>query len=208
MAALAFLEARIDVSVSIGMTSTPTVPGRVKRYTPAGGLSQNYTASLPIHRYDLSHGVKTNAQYQAILDLFYVVHFTPYMGFRLKDWRDYKLTQANSRLVFITGSTWQIHRLHTFGGAEFLRPIYKPRAGVVVKRTRSAAVSTATATVDTATGIATISGHVEGDTYTAEGEFDVPVTFTDDEWGAEIIGNEALDTLVVGGQIKLEEIRL
>jgi uncharacterized protein (TIGR02217 family) len=208
MAALAFLEARIDDAVARGMQSTPTVPGRVKRYTPSGALGQNYVASLPIHRYELSHGVRTAAQYQALLDLFYVVHFTPYMGFRLRDWRDYKLTQANSRLVFVSGSDWQIHRLHTFGGAEFVRPIYKPETGIVVKRTRSGVVSTATATVDTTTGVATISGHVGGDTYTAEGSFDMPVTFTDDEWSAEIIGGEPGGHIVLAGQIKLEEVRL
>ena len=32
--------------------------------------------------------------------------------------------------------------------------------------------------IDTATGIATISGHVSGDTYNWAGEFDVPVTFS------------------------------
>lgn len=207
MAALAFLEARIDDAVTRGMQSTPTVPGRVKHYTPAGALSQNYVASLPIHRYELSHGVRTAAQYQAILDLFYVVHFTPYAGFRLRDWRDYRLTQTNSRLVFVSGSDWQIHRVHTFGGVEFLRPIHKPETGIAIKRKRSGSVSTATATVATTTGIATISGHVEGDTYSAEGTFDMPVTFTDDEWSADLIGGEPGRHVVVSGQIKLEEVR-
>lgn len=208
MAALPFLEASIDGDVSRGMQSTPTVPGRVKRYTPAGRLTQNYTAALPITRYELSHGVRLGAQYRELHDLFYVVHFTPFAGFRLRDWADYELTEANSRLVFVSGSDWQIHRVHAFGGFEFLRPIYKPAAGVAIWRTRSAIVSAATATVDTTTGLATISGHVEGDTYTAEGEFDMPVTFTDDEWGAEIVTSRVNDEVVIAGQIKLEEIRL
>lgn len=208
MAALPFLEARVDDDVSRGMQSTPTVPGRVKRYTPAGRLSQNYSAALPIHRYELTHGVRLASQYHAILDLFYVVHFTPYAGFRLRDWRDYKLSQANSRLVFIAGSTWQIHRVHVFGGAEFLRPVYKPTTGVAIWRTRSGLVSAASASVDTTSGIATIAGHVSGDTYTAEGEYDMPVTFTDDEWGAEIVTSTITDEIVIAGQIKLEEIRL
>ena len=208
MAALPVLEARIDDDVARGMLSTPTVPGRIKRYTPAGKLSQNYTASLPIHRYELSHGVRLAAQYREIHDLFYVVHFTPYMGFRVRDWGDYELTEANSRLVFVTGSDWQIHRVHSFGGVDFLRPIYKPMAGVAIWRTRSGLVSGATATVDTTTGLATISGHLDGDTYTAEGEFDMPVTFTDDEWGAEIVTSRVNDEVVIAGQIKLEEIRL
>lgn len=207
MAALQFLEARIDLSVSPGMSSTPTVPGRTKRYSSVGGLTQNYTAAYPIHKYDLAHGVKTIQQYQAILDLWYVVHFTPYSGFLLRDWRDYTLAQTNTRLTLITTGVYQINRLHSFGGVDFLRPIYKPEAGVVVKRTRAGVVSTATATVSTTTGQATISGHVGGDTYTCEGFFNVPVTFTDDEWSADVI-RAASSLLSVGGSINLEEIRL
>ena len=106
-----------------------------------------------------------------------------------------------------TGTTWQINRVYTYGSVDFLRPIQKPQSGIVVKRKRSGVVTTATATVDTTTGIADISGHVEGDTYTCEGLFWVPVTFTDDEWTAECIGDIA-DLVIVAGQIKLEEIRL
>lgn len=196
----------MDVAVTRGATSVPTVPGRTKVYTHTGALSQNYTAALPLHRFDVSHGVKTPAQYQAILDLWYVVHFTPYSGFRYKDWRDYVLTQANSRLTFIAGSTWQINRLHSYGGIDFLRPVYKPAGAIVVKRTRSGVVSTAGASIDATTGIATINDHVAGDTYTCEGEFDVPVTFSDDEWNAELQGH-VRNLWVVAGAIKLEEIR-
>ena len=202
-----FLEARMDVRVTKGVASIPTVPGRTKAYTHTGKLSQNYTAALPVHKYEAIHGLKSLEDYQSVLDLWYVVSFTPYKGFRFKDWRDFRLTQTNSRLTLITGSTWQINRLHAYGPAEFLRPIYKPVAGtVVVKRTRSAVVSTASATVDSTTGIATISGHVGGDTYTCEGEFDMPVTFSDDEWRAELQGNTA-KLFAVSGSIALEELR-
>lgn len=207
MAALPFLATPIDDAVARGMQSTPTVPGRVKRYTATGRLTQNYSSALPLHRFELSHGIKRLAQFEAIQALFYVVHFTPYAGFPVRDPRDFRLMQANSRLTFITGSTWQINRVYTYGGVDFLRPIQKPETGIVVKRTRSGVVSTATASVDTATGIATISGHVGGDTYTCEGRFYVPVTFSDDEWTAECIGSVD-DLVIVSGQIKLEEIRL
>lgn len=203
-----FLEERMDVRITKGSSSTPTVPGRTMAYTHTGKLRQNYTAALPVHRYDVIHGLKSVDDYQSILDLWYVVHFAgPYKGFRFKDWRDYRLTQENSRLTLISGSAWQINRRHAYGSAEFLRPIYKPVDGtIVVKRNRSGAISTASATVDSTTGIATIAGHVSGDTYTCEGEFDMPVTFSENEWRAELQGNTA-KLFAVSGSIPLEELK-
>ena len=104
MAALVFLEAPIDDAVARGMERTKAVPGRTMRYGPTGKLSQNYTASFPIHRYDLAPGVRYAAQFHAIEALWYVVHFGtggPYAGFLLKDWADFRLTQTNSRLTLI-----------------------------------------------------------------------------------------------------------
>ena len=202
-----FLEQRLNIRLEHGASGGPTVPGRTKTYTPSGRLRQNFLASAAIHRYDVSHGLRLAADYQAVLDLFYVVMLTPYDGFRFRDWRDYRATAANSRCTLITGSTYQLQRVHSFGGFEVLRPIYKPEAGVVITRTRAGTPSTATATVDTTTGIATISGHVGGDTYTWSGQFDLPVTFSSDEWVSRIEG-AAPNILVVNQAIPLEEIRL
>jgi uncharacterized protein (TIGR02217 family) len=204
---MTFLEARLSPKITAGSEGGPTQPQRSKIYT-GRRLKQNFTALMPIHRYEVSHGVRTHADYQTVLDLFYVVMFTPYEGFRFKDWGDYQLTQANSRLTLISGSNYQINRVHTFGAVEFLRPIYKPVDGtIVVKRDRSGTISTATATVTASTGVAAISGHVSGDTYTCEGEFDVPVTFTSDEWLASWeVHTHNLHH--ISGTIPLEEIVL
>lgn len=205
MAALAFLEQRIDTQVSTGMMSIPTVPGRTMRYTQTGYLTQNYTAAFPKHKFDMAPVIKTAAAFQSVLDIWYVVHFGgPYRGFLVRDWRDYKLTQSNSRLTLISGSNYQINRVHSYGGVEFVRPIYKPEAGVVIKRTRASVVSTATAVVTTTSGQVAVSGHVSGDTYTCEGLFNMPVTFSEDQWDAELRpGAEGI--LAVSGSIKLEE---
>ena len=74
-------------------------------------------------------------------------------------------------------------------------------------RTRAGVVTTASAAIAYTTGVATITGHVGGDTYTWTGEFDVPVTFSDDEWtGSLEVNTENL--FVMSGAIKLEEVRL
>lgn len=205
----AFLEQRLDPAISEGARGGPIVPGRTKTYLPNGALQQNFSTTLPLHKYDVSYALRSAADFQIILDIFYVVMFTPYLGFRFKDWRDYLATQANTRLTFITGTTWQLQRVYTFATIVVLRDIFKPCASPapVIKRTRSAVVTTATATVDTTTGIATISGHAGGDTYTWEGEFDVPVQFTDDEWPSTLEVNVD-DLHVQSASIALEEIRL
>lgn len=202
-----FFEQRLDTKITHGAIGGPSVPGRKKVYMPNGDMVQDFVATMPVHKYDVSHGLRSRADFQTVLDLWYVVMFTPYLGFRLKDWRDYQATQANSKLSLITGSTWQLQRRHVFGGIEFLRPIKKPvSATVVVYRTRGGTVTTATATIDYTTGIATISGHTAGDTYTWSGEFDMPVTFTDDEWTGSLEVNTQ-NLHVMSGQIKLEEVR-
>ena len=204
---MAFLEQRMSVRIEQGAQGGPTVPGRIKTYLPNGRLAQTFTASAPIHRWDVSHGIKRLADQQAVLDLWYVVMFTPYNGFRFRDWRDYQATQTNSRCTLISGSDYQLQRVHSFGGVEFLRAIYKPVAATVaVWRTRASVVTAATATVSGTTGVAAISGHVAGDTYTWSGEFDLPVTFSDDTWVTRLEG-AAPNLIAVNEPIKLEEIR-
>lgn len=205
---MAFLEQRLDARIEQGASGGPTLPGRSKTYLPSGQLRQNFIASQMIHRFDISHGMRNNADHQLVLDTFYVVMLTPYEGFRFRYWADYRATQTNSRLTLITGSTYQLQRVHTFGGVEVLRNIYKPVSGTVtIYRNRASVVTVATATIDTATGIATISGHSSGDTYTWEGQFDLAVTFSDDEWISQLQAT-LTNIAVIPPPIRLEEIRL
>lgn len=203
---MAFLHARLNPRIEQGAQGGPWIPGRTKTYLPNGKLVQGFSSSMALHDWDISYGVRRRDDFQSILDLWYVVLLTPYVGFLFRDWRDYLLTAANSRLTLISGSIYQINRVHSYGGIDVLRPIYKPAAGIVVTRTRSGTPSTATATVDSTTGQATITGHVAGDTYTCAGEFDLPVTFTDDRWVSTLEG-AAPNLLVVSQPIKLEETR-
>jgi uncharacterized protein (TIGR02217 family) len=198
---MSFLEGRLDAKITRGATGGPIQPGRRKIYDASGRLTQVFTNGLALHRYDVSHGVRSAADYQTVLDLFYVVMYTPYEGFRFKDWRDFRLTQTNSRLVLVSGTNYQIHRVHTFGGQEFLRPIYKPVAAVTAYNAGGVELAS---TTDTTTGIVTVPS---GTPLTCVGEFDVPVTFVNDEW----IGSLEVHTQnlhIESDSIQLEEIRL
>ncbi len=206
---MAFLEQRLDTKITAGAKSVVRW-SRQKAYTGSGRLTQQFNWAHAKHEMDVSHGVRSRADFQAVLDLFYVVMANAYEGFRVKDWRDYQATQLNS-VVSDTGDSpteWQLQRKHVIGAASYLRDITKPvSATVVVYRTRAAVVSVATATVTYTTGRVAISGHQTGDTYTWEGEFDVPMTFVNDEWTADLeVGT--VNLFVTSQPILLEEIRL
>lgn len=206
---MAFLEQRLHDGVARGSQGGP-IGSRIKTYLPNGQLQQQFNYSRPLHRYDISFGIKTAEDFEAIRALFYVVMFTPYEGFRMRDWNDYEATQSNSTLTNISGSTWQLQRLYTHGSTSFKRDIVKPESGsVTVYRTRAGVTSSISATIATTTGIATISGHVEGDTYTWAGRFDVPVTFQDDDALASI-ELDGLEVALLQGlpSIMIEEVRL
>lgn len=206
---MAFLEQRLHDGVARGSRGGP-VGSRTKSYLPGGQLQQQFNYSRPLHRYDISFGIKTADDFEAIRALFYVVMFTPYEGFRMRDWNDYEATQANSTLTLVSGSNWQLQRLYTVGASTFKRDIVKPEAGsVTVYRTRAGNTTTIAPAISSTTGIATITGHQDGDTYTWAGRFDVPVAFQDDDAlaGIELDGLE--DAILQGlPSILLEEIRL
>jgi uncharacterized protein (TIGR02217 family) len=205
---MAFLETPpLDYNITKGARSTVQFQ-RTKTYTKGGKLKQHFDWSTAKHILDLSYRLRPKSDYDELRDFFYVVMAGAHEGFRARDWSNYLLTQQNSTLTIITGSDYQINRLHGVGASQYLHPIYKPvDESITVIRNRSSTISVASATVDYETGIATISGHVSGDTYTCEGEFDLPVTFVSDDWVSNL--EVSTDNLWMNPEpIKLEEIDL
>lgn len=204
---MTFLERRLSDAIVRGSSGGP-FGARLKAYA-GGRLQQSFLRTRSMRRYDISMGIKTRDDFEEVRALFYVVMFEHYEGFRVKDWSDFELTQENSVLTFISGSDWQIYRRYSHGAYTHDRIIQKPVDGtIVVYRTRAAVVSVATAAVDATTGIATIAGHVGGDTYTCAGQFDVPVTFVDDAMDSVRVDGVTSNLLDELPSIMLEEIRL
>ena len=209
---MAFLEERLPVTITAGSRGGP-VSGRTKVAVRSGRIAQDHAWSRPLHRYDLSYGIKTIEHFEAVRAMWYVVMFGgPYEGFRIRDWSDYRATRSNSSLEVAAGSSpateWQFQRVYTVGSSHYRRNIYKLDGTPTVYRTRSGAVTVITPTIDVNAGTAVISGHAGGDTYAWAGNFDVPVTFSDDALDQiEITGN-AQELLQSLPSIKLEELRL
>jgi uncharacterized protein (TIGR02217 family) len=207
---MAFFEQRFDERLSFGARGGP-VWSTTKVVTQSGRRRANQNWAYPLHRYQVAHAVKTNADFETVRAFFYTVAGA-FDGFRFKDWADFELTKSNSRLVQDASSPaeFQICRIYTAGAREFVRPITKPCASpaLVVYRTRSGVESVVSAGVDTTTGVVDIGDHVAGDTYTCVGEFDVPVCFSDDAMDVEIVDLGADEYLMRWASIALEEIRL
>ena len=205
---MAFLEQRLSPRIEQGAIGGPVNRGRQMVRTAGGKLRQVFTWAEPLREYTINHGVMGAPDARELLSLWYVVNFTPYEGFRFRDWADYVATQANSRCTLVSGSNYQLQLVYTFAGIEFVRKITKPVAGAKVYRTRSGVDTEATATINTSTGVAAISGHAAGDTYTWEGMFDVPVTFSGDEWmpQAEAMASDGVVSTMP--TIQLEELPL
>jgi uncharacterized protein (TIGR02217 family) len=205
---MAFLETpALDYNITKGARSTVQFQ-RTKTYTKGGRLKQHFDWDTAKHVLDLSYRLRPKAEYDELRDFFYVVMAGAYEGFRARDWSNYQLTQENSSLTLVTGSDYQINRLHTVGAVSYLHPIYKPvDESITIIRNRASVISVAGATIDYETGIATISGHSSGDTYTAEGEFDLPMTFVSDDWVSNL--EVSTDNLWMNPEpIKLEEVPL
>ena len=203
---MSFFEQRLPEKFSFGAKGGPCFSTEVVK-TVGGQRFANRNWTMPLHRFDVSESIKTQADFDQIRAFFYNVS-GQFDGFRFKDWGDFTAT-AQPLTAIVTGSTYQMTKAYTYGSRTFSRPIYKPTSTATFTRTRSSVTTTITPSYDTTTGIVTVTGHVSGDTYAWTGEFDVPVAFTSDMLEATIENrSRASGFLISWPNIQVEEIRL
>ncbi len=192
---MSFFEERLDPGISLGARGGPQWSTTVTK-AANGFQARNRNWRYPLHSYNIAHGVRDNADFEAVRAMFFVVQGM-YDGFRYKDWADYKASAAAGTGVIITrdDGAKQLARRYTVGSRFFDRPISKPVAGTVVL--------VGGGVLDNTTGIVT------GGAPTAwTGEFDVPVNFATDVLDAEIPNRDESDVFVAWDSCVLEEVRL
>ena len=108
-----------------------------------------------------------------------------------KDYLDFQCAAADSSMTLTVANVYQMGKRYGTTNA-WTRTITRPVSGTVtVYRTRSAVTSTITPTsIDYATGLVTVAGHVAGDTYTWAGQFNVPCRYAADALPGAIINRE------------------
>ena len=164
----------------------------------SGSESRNQRWSYPRHEFDVAYGVNTLARMEALLSFFHVVAGRA-IGFRYKDWLDYKscgrtATPAATDCAIGTGTgalaAFQLVKTYTQGSYTRSRKILKPIATTVLVAV-AGSVKTAGTHYNLAdtTGLVTFtSGNIPsaGQAVTAGFEFDVPVRFDTDRLSVNI----------------------
>ncbi len=158
----------------------------------SGAVYRNLNWSWARHEFDAACGVTTVALHEQLLYFFHVVG-GPSIGFRFKDWLDFRsclrsATPAATDCAIGTGdgvtATFPLYKVYVQGAYSRLRRIRKPISGTLLVAV-AGVLKTAGVhyTADYALGRVTFTaGNIPtaGQAVTAGFEFDVPVFFAED----------------------------
>jgi uncharacterized protein (TIGR02217 family) len=170
---MAFIETRLLDCVAYGTQGGPTWSTR-KVSLRSGIIRRNAQRSRPLYRFVVLYQNLKPESHQEVINAFNACRGGVF-GFRLKDWSDFEAT--NELVTIGTGApqTVQLAKLYEFGAQNLSRPIRKPVSATLTDDSAPLAAS-----VDMTTGLATFTASVGG-IVRWSGEFDVPVTFEQDE---------------------------
>lgn len=193
---MSFVEVQFPTDISYGATGGPIFLTDVVA-TVSGHEQRNSKWSQSRAKYNVASGIKTESQWQALI-AFFRARRGMAIGFRFKDWSDYKA--ENQPLKSLGGNEYQLVKQYVSGAAVYERDITKPVTGTV-KLYEDSILQASGWSIDTATGIITTS---LSNTLTADFEFDVPVRFDTDEMSI------SMDSFDAGnwGSISLIEVRV
>ena len=181
---MAFIETRFPEDISYGSSGGPEFSTDIVA-TQSGYEQRNANWVAARAGYNVAHGVKTQAQLDALI-AFFRARRGQADGFRFKDWADYS---AAAQVIGIgDGHTliFQLVKNYASGGVMVSRGISKPVAGTVAVYLNGAAQGSGWS-VDTATGLVTFAAAPgNGVAVTADFEFDVPVRFATDRLSASL----------------------
>jgi len=144
-----FIEnARFPTNISKGALGGPQFNTGVIAVS-SGYENRNINWNKSRAKYEVSHAVRTEAEYAQLLAFFNMTRGRAY-GFRFKDWMDYRVSSSEGRLVdtseTLDGSLnslqsghkyYQLAKLYKFGGVLsnfYLRHIRKPVSPIVINR--------------------------------------------------------------------------
>ena len=124
------------------------------------------------------------------------------IGFRLKDWSDYKADNEYFALGAGEPTTYQLKKTYALGSLSRVREIFKPVFGTVSVNADGLPVEF---NLNYTTGKIVINA-AEGAVLTWSGEFDVPVRFSDDQMSFSIDSRSG--GFILNSDVSLQEIRL
>lgn len=181
---MGFAEIRFPEDIAYGSSGGPGYSTDIVM-TASGHEQRNSNWQHARARYNVVHGVKTQAQLDALIAFFRARKGRAY-GFRFKDWTDYSAVNQLLGAGNGNATTFQLAKHYDSGGVYETRLIKKPVQGTV-KIYADSVLQTAGITVDHGTGNVTFAlAPANGVAVSADFEFDVPVRFDTDSLSARL----------------------
>lgn len=137
-------------------------------------------------RYNVAHGVKTQAQLDSLIE-FFRARKGRADGFRFKDWTDYQATTQSIEVGNGAATQFQLQKTYSNGSISEIRTISKPVIGTVNIYLAGVLQNSSSYTLNTTNGQITFNtAPANGVAITADFEFDVPVRFDTDRLSATL----------------------
>lgn len=201
---MAFLETpRFPERIAYGAQGGPGFATQVAA-SGSGRESRNAAWAYPRHAWDVSQGIKSQADFAELLDFFAAVRGRLH-AWRFKDWADFQVTHAQGVVTGLTSTTFQLHRRYSAGALTLDRIVQKPVSGST--EIKVSGIVTAH-TLDATTGIVTIGSAPAAGNVSWSGEFDVPMRFDVDRLERSLVGRQPNGQLLhEWGAIPIVEVR-
>lgn len=200
---MAFIETRFPTDIAYGSGGGPEYSTDIV-ITQSGYEQRNANWSQARARYNVAHGVKTQAQLDVLI-AFFRARRGRADGFRFKDWTDYRATGQAIGTGDASTTAFQLVKTYASGGASETRTISKPVAGTVQVYVDAVPQNSSAFSAGLTDGMVTFAAPpASGAAITADFEFDVPVRFDTDRLAATL---DAYGTLS-WNDIPLVEIRV
>lgn len=184
-----FHDVQFPSCISYGSAGGPKFNTTVLELS-SGYEKRNIVWSKVRAEYDVSHGVKTKPDMDALRSFFYARQGRAF-SFRFKDWGDFALPLQSIGTTDGTTAVFQTYKRYSSGSINYDRTLEKIVSGTVVVKVNSVTITEGTGVseyqIDLLTGIITLGSTLAattGDDVEIECEFDVPVRFDVDHLNA------------------------
>lgn len=166
--------------------------------------------TYPMHHWDVSAGLRTQDDFQAVRAHFLSVRGRLH-GWRFKDWSDFSAAHSGAEqgvVLGLTSTTFQLIKRYASGAQSLDRKILKPlSAGFSLKDSGVTLTPGVHYTLDTVTGVVTTAAPRVAANLTWAGEFDVPMRYDTDALQARIVSRSADQLLYQWEAIPIVELR-
>ena len=182
---MAFVEIAFPSDIAYGSSGGPEYSTDIV-ITHGGYEQRNINWSQARAKYNVAHGVKTQAQLDALI-AFFRTRKGRADGFRFKDWSDYKVVAQVIGIGNGTNKIFQLIKTYTSGSVTETRTITKPIASTLLVYINAVLQSGSAYSLDSITGkITFVAAPANAAIITADFEFDVPVRFDTDRLSATL----------------------